>query len=642
MQILSTKTIQILYILISLHFFYDGNAQNNTDCLSKYQLFKMQSSNIEEIRFFLNNENWSFNGAKINQSYNYFDYPINYNIVSWEKSSYNNVGNIILYNSNGKPNIIIYQSNSTCFNSLLNSFSTAKGKTIVNQDKLVTIFKDNGITIEFREYKNDYSSRQYSILVYNSNALFQELQILKEKDEALKKLAIERNKKIANIIAEGDLLFSSNNFYDAKIKYATALDLENNSDVQSKINLCEKAICQALISQGDSLYTINKYDEAINAYSKAKECSEFQISLTEKIKIAQKKITEIKINNLQIEADRNFNSKYFSLALDKYKTILQLDKLNIYAINKVNKINEIINILEKRRTQTFSYRNTNQDDYLNLKKILLNDINNRVIQFNDGFLNLSYKINFDTSGNNISKIENLETSLKEYTQAIESIISTANLNPSNESGFFLASQERISFDVKWSTTKSIFNSNSKGIVQVKGFDQNSELIENYINRQATKFGKYTIETKSKEANGKRFFTKSLVDFKTVGPEAIFLSMILPGMGTLKVTHGEKGWGRFTLFLLSSSLSIGSKIYSNSQYEKYLSATNPTTIDKLYINANLSNKISLVSASISGSLYFYDILWVLSKGIKNIKRSSTLRNSLKKGPIVIQNDILTWE
>ena len=164
-----TRLFFIVFFILCVAF---GNAQDNSGCLTKHQLFKMQSSSLDDIRMFLNNESWSFNGAKSNQLYNYFDYPINYNIVSWEKSSYYSGGNIILYNSSGNPNIVIYQSNSSCFNGILKSFMSTKGKTRVDEDKLVTIFKENTVTMEFREYKNNNSSRQFSILVYNSSSQF--------------------------------------------------------------------------------------------------------------------------------------------------------------------------------------------------------------------------------------------------------------------------------------------------------------------------------------------------------------------------------------------------------------------------------------------------------------------------------------
>lgn len=188
---MGTRLFFIIVFILCVAF---GNAQDNSGCLTKHQLFKMQSSSLDDIRMFLNNEGWSFDGAKSNQSYKYFDYPINYDIVLWEKSSYYNGGNILLYTSTGKPNVVIYQSHSSCFNNLLQSFNVIKGRTNIDSDKLVTTFKEANITIEFREYKNDYSSRQFSILVYNSIALFQEIQILKKQAEALKKAVAEKKK----------------------------------------------------------------------------------------------------------------------------------------------------------------------------------------------------------------------------------------------------------------------------------------------------------------------------------------------------------------------------------------------------------------------------------------------------------------
>ena len=151
-----------------------------SECFTKHQLIKMQNSSIEDIRMFLNTKGWSFDGAKSNQSIQYFKYPLLYNIVQWGKSSYSNGDKIILYNYKSKPNIIIYQSNSICFKELLNSFTlTSNGVTKIDGEILTTMYKENAITIEFREYKNDYSNNQYSILVYNSAFLFEEIKALK-------------------------------------------------------------------------------------------------------------------------------------------------------------------------------------------------------------------------------------------------------------------------------------------------------------------------------------------------------------------------------------------------------------------------------------------------------------------------------
>ncbi|MFT5077257.1 MAG: hypothetical protein ACJAX7_002388 [Saprospiraceae bacterium] len=632
----------LLYLFLIILNVTKSNAQDNSGCLTKHQLFKIPSSSLDDIRMFLNNENWSFNGAKSNQSYNYFDYPINYNIVSWEKSSYYNEGNIILYNSTGKPNIVIYQSDPICFNDLLKSFTSTKGKTSVDEDKLITIFQENSITIEFREYKNDYSRKQYSILVYNSNALLQELQILKEKEDALKRAAAEQEKKYENALAEGDILFSSSKFEEAKLKYLTALEIENNVLIQSKIDLCDKAICEKIISKGDFLYNANKYEMALSLFKEANNCSKSMLTLQEKIKITEKKILDGKINTIQDKADLYFNDKKYDLALDNYNSILLLDKPNVYASEKIKQIQEIKNILEKRSTTVFSYKKTNKNDLIQFQNLLLDDMKLQINKYGEGSLNLNYLISFDTLGNNLSVVKNISTSLTAYTTNLSNITSNAILKPSSEGGCFLASQENLTFDVKWSTTKNLFKSNSKGIFQNEYPNQNLNSVENFINKQPFKYGKYISEIKNKEVNGKSYSNINLVKYSTVGPEAALFSMLMPGMGTLKVTHGKKGWGRFTCFLISSGLTIGSKLYSDSQYKSYLNATSQTDIDKYYTNANISNKIALISGVISASIYLHDIIWVISKGAKNLKSSKPLRRQLQQGPVQIQNQTISWQ
>jgi hypothetical protein len=637
------NTLFSKFILIAIFILYAtiSKSQGDFGCLSKHQLFKMQSSSLDDIRMFLNNENWSLNEAKSNQSYNYFDYPINYNVISWEKSSYSNGGNIILYNSIGKPNIVIYQSNSICFNELLKSFATTKGKTMVNEDKLVTIFKESSITIEFREYRNDYSNRQYSILVYNSTALFKEIQNLKEQAESLRKAEEEQKKKYDNSIAEGDVLFSLSKFKEAKLKYLIALEIENNILVQSKIDLCDKAFCEILILKGDSLFNIIQYDKALSVFKEAEGCSKSHL-LQEKIKKIEERILFGKINAIQIKADLYFIDKKYDLAIDNYNLILTLDKSNVYASERIKKILEIKNIIAKRSTTIFSYKSTNNNDLIQFQNLLLDDVKLQMNKYKEGSLNLNYFISFDTLGNNLSAVKNISTSLNGYKTNLSNIISNDILKPSIEGGYFLASQENLILDVKWHTTKEVFKSNSKGISQNKYSINNLNPIESFINKQQFKYGKYIIEIKNKEINKKSYSNMYLVKYKIVGPEAAIYSMLIPGMGSLKVTYGKEGWGRVTCFLLSSGLAIGSKLYSNAQYKSYLGAISQADIDKYYNNANISNKIALISGGISASIYMYDILWVISKGANNIKYSKPLRKQLKQGPINIQNQSISWQ
>ena len=366
------------------------------------------------------------------------------------------------------------------------------------------------------------------------------------------------------------------------------------------------------------------------------------IIASEKIKITERKILDGKINTIQNKGDAYFKDQKYDMAIEQYNSILLLDKSNIIASEKIKQIQDIKNILAKRSTTVFSYKITNNGDYFQFQNNLLNDINLHINKNKEGFLNLNYLISYDTIGTNLSSVKNISTSLTGYSTYLSNISQNGILKPASEGGYFLASKENLTLDIKWSTAKASYKSNSKGIFQSEYTSQNQSTIESFINRQPFKYGKYIFEIKDKEFNSKPFSDINLVKYRTIGPEAALFSMLMPGMGSLKVTYGKKGWGRFTCFLLSSGLAIGSKLYSDAQYKSYLNATSQTDIDKFYTNANISHKIALISGGISASIYLYDIIWVISKGAKNLKSSKPLRKQLQQGPVQIQNQSISWQ
>jgi hypothetical protein len=595
---------------------------------------------------FLNNENWSFNGANSNQSYNYFDYPISYNVVSWVKSSYYNEENVILYNLPGKSNIVIYQLNSSCFNELLKSFISTSGKTNVDEDKLVTIFKQNKITIEFREYKNDYTSRQFSILVYNSAALYKEIKDLKEGIEAKEKAEAEKSKKYELALSEGDMLYSSGNYELAKLKYFNAFEIDRNDQVESKIELCDKIICEKLISKGDSLYNKNAYNEALSIFIKSKECSNSLQAIQAKIKITEMKILDEKIKTIQLKGEAYFKDQKYDMAIEQYNSILLLDKTNTIAAEKIKQIKDIIKILNTRGTTVFSYKNTNSYDYFQFKDNLLNDINFQINKNNNGFLNFNYLILYDTIGTNQSSVKKVSTSLTGYSTYLSNISKNGILKPANESGYFLAAQANLTFDIKWESKRVAFKLNKNKNSEYLWSSNFNSSLRDYFLSPAYKLkedmfltGRYVFEVKSKQVNNKTFTDIDLIKFKVAGPLSCLYSFVLPGLGTLKVTYGQKGWGRLSWFVVFTGTAIASKLYSNQQYKLYHQATNQSDMDTYYESADTYNNFSLLSATCASTIYIYDIIDVFSKGIKNLKDTKFLRHSTKKGGINIKKETI---
>jgi len=619
-------------------------AQDNTGCFTKFQLMKMQKTSLDDMRNFLNTEGWSFDGAKSNQSFNYFDYSFNYNIVQWEKSSYNNGGNLILYNSSGKPNIVIYQAASTCFQQLLNIISSnSKGSTKVEENILSTSFKEGGLTIEFREYKNDYSSRQYSILIYNSAALQQEIKVERDKEEALIKSHKENEIKYQNTVIEANRLFNLNRYEEAKLQYEFANQLKYDNDITNKIDACNDAICNKLISAADIQFESGNYESSITFYQKAIACDKNVGLIQNKITLAKNKIKEIKVNEKLKFGDSYFSQNNFALALEAYNAALIIDVQNNLAIEGIKKVNFLKELLSKRKTTVFSYQQINPTDFSSFKDKLQTNLNNKTTTDKNGSINFEFKIAFDTLGFNKSTFTLNSLSDTKYSDFLNQISKSNSLLPSKVSGYFIASKESINIDFKWQKDRINIKSNSKGINSISGSVIDESIFTKYINSQNYKYGKFTFEVTNKTINNSTYNDIKLVNYKTsAGPASVFYSIIMPGMGTLKVTNGQKGWVRFATFLISSGVAMGSKLYSDEQQKKYLSATDQAIIDKYYNNANTSHKIALVSGGLSASIYLYDIIWVFSKGIKNIKESKSIRKQLHQGPVIIQNQPITLQ
>ena len=633
-----------LFILIMC--FLSSNtiiSQGGADCFLKHQITKMQTSSLEDISRFLNIEEWSFDGASKDQFFQYKEYELTYDLVSWTKSYYD-TEKVLVYNAPNKQNVIKIILKKACFNKLLKSLGSSKRRTRFDEDKFVTVFKVDSKTIEFIEEKDRNSRDRYSILVYNTYSLSKEIRKIEDhlreerfREEAKRRAEEEKHLSFLRIIQEGDDLFAREEYVLAKEKYLSALNVKKTSDLEEQIAKSSRA----LVLKGDTLYYNSKYSEALRHYKLASE-SNSSSNISRKIQRAEQKLLAIKINNIKDEANKKYEDNNLDGALELYKEIISLDPTNEYAKNRINSIYETQKILRQRKYTVFSYKETNKEDFVDFKEKLYANIDYEIGQSREGFLNFKYQISFDTLGRNKSNFQSISTSISDYENSLVPVTLFNSLSPSERRSFYLESKSKMKFAANWTTSIEKVKANSDLSTNNNNLNSFVKPIRNYIYKQPIEYGRYVFEVKTKDIiNGDSYTDINLVKFKTPGPSSVFYSMIMPGMGTLKVTGGEKGWGRFTWFVLSTGLAVSSKIYSNEQYNKYLNAANSSDSAVHYDNANLSNKVALVSGGISASIYVYDIFWVLSKGAQNKKRSKLLRKRLKKGPVQVQNQKILW-
>jgi hypothetical protein len=128
--------------------------------------------------------------------------------------------------------------------------------------------------------------------------------------------------------------------------------------------------------------------------------------------------------------------------------------------------------------------------------------------------------------------------------------------------------------------------------------------------------------------------------KTPGPGNVFYSMLLPGVGTMRVTQGQKGATKMILFILSSATAYYANELSKDYQIKYQNATNTADYNKYYGLANDYSLTALYSAGFSTILYIQDFFWVIKKGKSNRRDARNLNSQISNGKLLInQVDLL---
>ena len=484
----------------------------------------------------------------------------------------------------------------------------------------------------------------------------------------LKAFVQEEQKKIETYIDEGDEFLKNKKYLEAYLKYESAEIKAQywhlNSPIKTEYWLDEfqphffLEIC--LEKKHLSQYYIqmknieNKFDEARSLIIKGDQLNILNaINKYEEIayELSCEDICKFKFCEWRNESECNHDKTTWV-----YDHPENLDKnlmIKYYYFSK-QKISELTAVLKQKEDQEriWSYKDEKPEKYDSFLNQIQAYINNKIIKKNNGEIEFFFKIKFDELGNNLSgpmdldsfntkknsiyndsyiaEFDNYSTS-KSTSKIIYSLNeNTGEYDSSNEIiDYFVPSEEIIKFYCTWSSEKKYIDHHPKN----PGFSQKIIYDHPYL---SDSYGSYKLLTKAINIEDKNnVIEKSILEFKANnGPKYAFYSFLLPGLGTSKVTNGQKGKGKTINFLLATAASVGLRIYSNIQYDKYLNATNKDEINDLYDSANMFNKISLGTTIIAASIYIQDIISSFSKGYENIKKSKLLRTKLKDGRLKI--------
>ncbi len=89
-------------------------------------------------------------------------------------------------------------------------------------------------------------------------------------------------------------------------------------------------------------------------------------------------------------------------------------------------------------------------------------------------------------------------------------------------------------------------------------------------------------------------------------------LLIPGYTDYKLSSKRTGRIKLISFIATCAISIGSKFYSDAEYDKYLHNDFPASGTTHYDRANLTNKIYLTSGAVAGGLLLSDLFEVCAK------------------------------
>jgi len=584
----------------------------------------MTSTNLEDIRSFLINENWDNSTTPDDVNEKYFKYNINYDVTIWEKYYNGLYSKLYVLSKSRRSNIVVLETDEDCFKTLLielaNKFPV---KSIETDEYISKTVIDGAMKIELRKSKN--YSEQLSILYYNFQSLAKDLLLAKKEKEKQDKIENEKRAKISEAENEVSELIAQHNFDEAVKKYESILSISSTDDqIETKISNLLNQKREYYINKGDDAHQEYEFENAIKFYELALNQTHQDDIVFKKIADCRNKIKDNTINQKTKEAKVLFEGRRFVLALKKYYEILELDENNKNAKNQINDINETLELLETRKTKVYTYKSINPYEYSKISNLILTNLNNYTSYNSTGIQNFSFNLNFDTIGKNESYYKINTTTTSTLSNDLN-YLKNLTLSPPTLKGFYVKSKDEFNIDLSWSTNNVKFKSNHKITKQIKGEKCSSSSIYKFINSQDYEYGIFTFEVKNKILNSTKYSDINLVDYRNnTGVSAVLYSMLLPGWGTLKVTQGQKGVGRMAAFLVSTGL--GALNLSNALRE-----TQPTT--------TISNSMitSYVFFGIASTIYVYDFFHVFIRGCKNNAKSRELNRQLKRGPIEVKKE-----
>lgn len=414
--------------------------------------------------------------------------------------------------------------------------------------------------------------------------------------------------------------------------------------IHQRIQITQKDIYKNKLKEGDQLAQKKEFQAARSIYLEAQKFEKNDSLIQSKLKWIDQKEKEELIAKVQAEAMASAKKQDYPLAIIKYNELLTLDSNRKDVAVQVAQMSEKMLTGTFRKDMIYPYKTIQPNSFYIFRAHLGDFSRSKINATPKGKFSINLMVNFDTLGRNLSQLQRTKNLKKREMVALKGYLKN-DLSSPQVKGINVLGQEKYSLNVRWSTSHIHAKTSDKRGDAITPHEE----INAFLSLQnSIKYGKYTFEKKNvSTASMNLNFPDTSVNYifltkcSSPGPSNALFSLISPGLGTLKVTNGDKGLTRLVVFLSSSSLAFLSYQLSNNFEQKYKNATNRVDYDRNYQYANQLQRVSLVTGGLSVGIYLYDLAWVIHRGKMNKRSVREINATLSNQKIPI-NQIKLFE
>ena len=601
------RNTQFVLVLVLIFFLtgFSATAQHSETCIGKELYRDIYPKDLSEISNLLAKKRWLLLSNETDVSLILNQNSVSFNLAIWKNTSTSEEHYLYLYYKNSHSHYLELTTTAHCFEQLLSHTRLSYGKseeTSTNDNITKNSYQiSDDLTVVFTQKTGN--TQTHTITCFNKRELDSLVVWEKEWQIAQEELRRKKEEEVKTSITLSDSYLKKENYQTA------LLVLDTLSDIPQEL--------QSLVKEKKS-------------------------HIKELIKRA-------KIAELTATGETLFEKKDYQTSLKKYQEVLTLDKKNETANIRISQITKILDVLSSRSTTLYDYQIINPDNYYMFKNQLTELVNQGVNRYPSGKLIFKYNIQFDTLGSNRSLYDWIENTLPATAFSLEELSRNSLLSPSYKESVLVASQSMFNVDVRWNSFDYTIRKTATKLRAISSQRIEKENhVSKYLNDAEKPKGRYFFTVKEKSLGQKQLYADiSLTKYKTVGPEAMFYSMLMPGLGTLIATQGDKGAGAMISVFALAGGGIGSLYYSKHLEKKAETDKNsdPENYDKRAYDKKIKNsKIFKYGGyslfAVGGVVHFSDIINALVKGSKNLKASKELRKALRHAPIeILKEDIV---